>query len=200
MTYLGKGGKIPYLNKEVIISKAEEILEECWRHEYPVDIEAICDDLKIAIVPVVDLSKMFHIDAYISSDFQTIYVDNKEFEKESPRYRFSVAHEVGHFVLHRRYYPCGVNSSEKWVEYSHSIINDYAEFQANYFAGNLLVPEYELIEKLNDAFKGSFARNYWDASIGEKEKILLDIKKHFKVSSDVIARRIRDVFPGVGGQ
>lgn len=198
MTYLGKGGQIPYLNKETIVRNVEEVLEECWGDEFPVDIEVICDDLGIAIIPVTGLSKLLFIDAYISSDFKTIYVDEKEFEKESPRYRFSVAHELGHFVLHKKYYPRNVKNSKEWLAISHSIMNDYAEFQANYFAGSLLVPEMELVRVLNDAFGGSFSKNYWNASINEKWKILGKIRKHFNVSDEVIARRIIDAFPGVG--
>ena len=101
-------------------------------------------------------------------------------------------------MLHRKYYPTDVKNSKEWLAISHSIMNDYAEFQANYFAGSLLVPEMELVRVLNDAFGGSFSKNYWNASISEKWKILGKIRKHFNVSDEVIARRIRDAFPGVG--
>ena len=43
-------------------------------------------------------------------------VDDKEFEKESPRYRFSVAHELGHFILHKKYYPKEVRDSKEWIK------------------------------------------------------------------------------------
>lgn len=175
MTYLGKGGKIPYLNKTEIVRKAEEVLGKNWDGKFPIDVEVLCDRLGINIFPVPNLAKTFHIDAFISADFKTIYVDNREFESESHRYRFSVAHELGHFALHREYYPDGIDGLEEWLKISHNIVNNYAEFQANYFAGSLLVPENELIDFLNNAFSGSFVRNYYKASPSELGGILLKV-------------------------
>lgn len=197
MVYLGEGGRVPYLNKNNIVRNVEETLEECWNGAFPVDVEAICDDLGIGILPIVDLSKTFRVDAFISADFKTIYVDNREFEKDSHRYRFSVAHELGHFVLHRRYCPCVAQGLDEWFRFFRRFTNDYAEFQANYFAGSLLVPEAELVRVLNNEFGGSFVRNYWNASPSELGRILMRVRRHFRVSDDVIARRMRDAFPGV---
>ena len=197
MTYLGKGGQIPYLSKEDIVRSVENTLEECWDDEFPVDIEAICDDLKISILPISGLSRTFQVDAFISVDFKSIYVDSKEFEKDSHRYRFSVAHELGHYVLHQKYYPHDIDNLENWIKTSQYFLNNYAEFQANYFAGSLLVPEVDLIQALDSIFNGSFVRNYWNASPKELANILASIRKKFKVSDQVIARRMRDAFPGI---
>lgn len=197
MVYLGEGGRIPYLNKDNIVRNVEETLEECWNRMFPVDVEVICDDLEIGILPIVDLSRTFRVDAFISADFKTIYVDSREFERDSHRYRFSVAHELGHFVLHRKYCPNVTKSLDEWFQFFRRFINDYAEFQANYFAGSLLVPEAELVRVLNVEFDGSFVRNYWNASPSELGRILMKVRRHFRVSDDVIARRMRDAFPGV---
>lgn len=198
MAYLGEGGRIPYLCKDDIVGEVENVLEKCWSNDYPVDVEAICDSLGIGVLPVSELSKAFRVDAFISSDFKTIYVDKREFERDSHRYRFSVAHELGHYVLHRRYCPSNVSDLKEWMRVFRYIINNRAEFQANYFAGSLLVPEGELVKVLNDGFGGSFVRNYWNASPAELEEILKNVRKVFKVSDQVIARRMRDAFPGIG--
>jgi len=200
MTYLGKGGQIPYLCKEDIVKETEGLLEECWDESFPVDVEAICDSLDIGIMPIVGLSRNMGVDAFISSDFKTIYVDSAEYEKESHRYRFSIAHELGHYVLHRKYCPASASDLGDWLDALRSFKNNYAEFQANYFAGSMLVPEKELVKVLNDAFDGSFVRNYWNASSAELGKILMKVRKYFGVSDIVIARRMRDAFPGVEGQ
>lgn len=197
MVYLGEGGQIPYLSKDEIAKRAREVLDKYWDSNLPVDVEMLCDRMGVSILPVPNLAKTFYIDAFISADFKTIYVDNHEFEKESHRYRFSVAHELGHFVLHRKYYPAGTGDLRKWLKISRSIANNYAEFQANYFAGNLLVPENDLVRILNDEFAGSFAKNYWDASPRELWEALKNVRKSFQVSDQVIARRMRDAFPGV---
>ena len=197
MAYLGEGGKIPYLSKNEIAKKAEEVLEECWDDTFPVDVEAICDDLGVGVLPIDGLSRTFRVDAFISSNFKSIYVDSREFERNSHRYRFSVAHELGHFILHRKYCPENVDDLREWFKVFRRFINSYAEFQANYFAGSLLVPEKELVRILNNEFDGSFVRNYWNASPSELGRILMRVRKRFRVSDDVIARRMRDAFPGV---
>ncbi len=197
MTYLGKGGRIPYLCKEDIAKESENLLEECWDGSFPVDVEAICDDLNIGIMPTAGLSKNVGVDAFISTDFKTIYVDSVEYDKASYRYRFSIAHELGHFVLHKKYCSSSASDFNEWLKILHSVKNNYAEFQANYFAGSLLVPENELVKFLNDEFDGSFARNYWHAGSAELGEILARVRRHFCVSDIVIARRMRDAFPGV---
>ena len=85
MIYLGKGGQIPYLAKDKITKEVDNLLEECWDGVFPVDVELLCDGLGVSIIPVPKLNRIFYIDAYVSADFRTIYVDEAEFEKESPR-------------------------------------------------------------------------------------------------------------------
>lgn len=198
MIYLGKGGQIPYLAKEKIIKEVNNLLEECWDGAFPVDVELLCDGLGINIIPVPKLNRIFYIDAYASADFKTIYVDEDEFKRESPRYRFSVAHELGHLLLHKKYYPTGVEDMKKWLEVSKKIATENAEFQANFFAANLLVPSEEFAIVLDKYYNGDFLKNVWAASESEREKILSGIRRRFKVSNDVIARRIKEVFPEMG--
>lgn len=198
MANLGKGGQIPYLAKDKIIKEVDNLLDECWDGVFPVDVESLCDDLEINILSIPNLSQDFHIDAYVSADFKTIYVDEAEFEKESPRYRFSVAHELGHLLLHRKYYPDGIKDMNEWLKVSKQIATENAEFQANFFAANLLVPSVEFAAVLNKYYNGDFLKNVWLASDGEREKIFNDVRRKFKVSNDVIARRIREVFPEMG--
>ena len=199
MIYLGADGGIPEVSREEIVGRAEVVLKKCrLGNEVLVDIETICDTLGANILPVADLFRCFHIDAFISADFKTIYVDEGEFKKSSPRYRFSVAHELGHFVLHRDYYPDMVDDLDEWQNISDELMSAWAENQANCFAGNLLVPEDKLMQILNNEFGGSFARNYWNASPAEFDGIFARVAKEFRVSEQVILRRMQDIFPGVG--
>lgn len=200
MTYLGKGGQIPYLAKETIIKEVENLLEEHWNGVFPVDVELLCDGLGVGIFPIPNLNRDFHIDAYVSADFKTIYVDEAEFKKESLRYRFSVAHELGHLLLHRKYYPVGIKNMDEWLKASERIATNNAEYQANFFAANLLVPSKEFAIVLNEYYNGDFLKNVWSASGSERERIFGSIRRAFKVSNDVIARRIREVFPEVEGK
>ncbi len=196
---LGEGRQIPSLCRTEIAREAEELLDECWDGFFPVDVEAVCDYLNIAILPVRGLADDFGVEAFISADFRTIYVDLLEYEHESSRYRFSLAHELGHFVLHKEYYPSKVENFEEWLGFARGLDNGYAEYQANYFAANLLAPEDELVRIMNREFGGSFARNCLDKNHMEFRNILYNVRRFFMVSEQVVARRMRDVFPGAEG-
>lgn len=188
---------IPRLDRSEIELKTEELLGECWDGKFPIDIEKICDYLKISIVPVAGLSEKFGMDAFIAASFTTIYVDFDEFRAESNRYRFSIAHEIGHFVLHREYFPSRVESFTEWAG---SVINDlcgYVESQANCFAGCLLVPEGEIMRILNAEYEKSFVRNYYKMERSKYVEVLAKMRQWFMVSGQVVARRMRNVVYGL---
>ena len=67
-------------------------------------------------------------------------------EKYEPRIRFSIAHELGHFFLHKNqksFFPCSSDDMYQWV-------NPGIEVEANTFAANILMPE--------DIFKNHVSR------------------------------------------
>lgn len=197
MIYLGEVAQIPFMSKSEIASKAEGLLNECWDGVFPIDIEKLCDYLKIAILPVAGLADNFRIDAFISTDFKTIYADAEKYRRENHRYRFSVAHELGHYILHREYFSSRVWSFEEWKDLSGSGVNRVAEFQANYFAGSLLAPEEALLAMLNTELGGSFARNYFTTGSKELQNMLTSLQKLFNVSKEVVSRRIQDTVYGL---
>ena len=94
---------IEYLDLSVIATHAQDILIRTSReNEIPVDIEMIVEsDLAIRPIPVHGLMDGFSIDGFTCKDFTSIYVDQDIFWKSEQRYRFTLAHEVGHCILHR---------------------------------------------------------------------------------------------------
>lgn len=115
----------------------------------PVPIEKIIElQLKMDIVPVPGLHGNFDIDAYLTSDLQEIRVDQSVHESREHRYRFSLAHEVGHRVLHADVFKQLTFSSVDEWKASRSLIGEreyrYLEWHANAFAGFVLVPKAEL--------------------------------------------------------
>lgn len=58
------------------------------------------------IVPIPGLNQFCETDAYISSTRTSIMVDNEKYmdDKYQNRLRLSIAHEIGHFVLHKDIY------------------------------------------------------------------------------------------------
>jgi len=71
----------------------------------PIPIEEIVESQhRIDIIPVPGLHKAFEVDGFISSDLKAITVDAFVYEQRPGRYRFTLAHELAHAVLHRRIY------------------------------------------------------------------------------------------------
>ncbi|MBA4026884.1 MAG: hypothetical protein C0473_01445 [Cyanobacteria bacterium DS3.002] len=83
-------------------------------------------------------------DALLLSDRKTIVVDLYEFEHNDlrDRLRFSIAHEIGHFILHADVYRgVSFSSVDQWIDFMEGISEDtyeWLEWQANEFAGRLL--------------------------------------------------------------
>ena len=197
MMCLDEGGQVPRLGKEEIARRAEELLEECWDGHFPVNVEGICDYLGIAIIPVNGLREELGVEAYMAVDFKTIYVDWSGYENEGVRYRFSVAHEVGHFILHREFFSSRMNYFEEWRGLNPGCNYNYVEWQANYFAGCLLAPENELVHILNMEYDGSFVRNCFMMGRSGLERAVDKMRRMFKVSEQVVTRRISDTVYGV---
>lgn len=199
MSCLDDGLQLPFLSKTEIAERTEELLGVCWNGIHPVDIEAVCDYCGVAIVPVHGLMDECQVEAFMAADFKIIYVDEARYRNNDSRYRFSVAHELGHYVLHRDYYSSRVEGYGEWKGLMAGGVNSAAEFQANYFAGSLLVPETELIRALDAEFEGSFVRNCWRKNHAEFSAALKRVQENFRVSRQVIARRMRDLMPGAEG-
>jgi len=102
-----KNIKVPYFDKKKIEEEAENFRKKFWNNSIPVDIETIIDvKLKIYIIPILGFLRLASVDALISSDYKSIYVDKEVYldERRHNRLRFSLAHEIGHFVLHKKVY------------------------------------------------------------------------------------------------
>ena len=96
------------------------------------------------------------MDAYLRFDLSGIVVDHKCYMEErfQNRLRFSFAHEVGHFVLHKGIYDrLNISTPQEWKDLVLNESNqEYRSFewQANEFAGRLLVPQQELVREIEE--------------------------------------------------
>lgn len=88
---------------------------------------------------------------------------------------FSLAHEYGHLLMHRRYYQSPEPSAG--LDKEHPM-----EIMANVFAANLLVPAAGL--------RDVFLRDIGQKKIGLEDIVFL--KRYFKVSAQMLLRRLRD--------
>lgn len=121
--------------------------------DLPIPIEEIVEHkMDIAVFAVPGIKSLIGIDTFISSDFSQITVDEDCFVRFPERTRFSIAHEVGHLILHKDWYEKYepktfedyLNSHDKADEQ----IYKFTEIQAQTFAGLVLVPTDILINEL----------------------------------------------------
>jgi Zn-dependent peptidase ImmA (M78 family) len=187
--------RLPRLSDEEIRTRADEFREKYWGTKLPIDVELIVErSLDLLIIPVPDLRFHAHTDAYLSGNLREIVVD-----PSSPdvRIRFSVAHEIGQYILHKEIImQLRTDSYEEWKEIQRNLpeaLWGRAEYQAREFAGRLLVPPELLIQELRLLKplieKGKqVVPDLEESAI--RELVGPKLAKKFYVSDEVIVRRM----------
>lgn len=159
--------------------------------QLPIDIEKIAElNLGIFLCVIPGIKNLIGIDGFITSDFSQITIDEHCYTKFPERTRFTIAHEIGHKILHQDWYQ--KNGPTDFSNYHgfFSKINDkdyrYMEIQAQTFAGLVLVPtkllNTELIKRL-----GKIPEN---EDVELLQSTIFDLINLFKVSGDVLYRRM----------
>lgn len=149
-------------------TSALKILDENFITSWPIPVEELIEFHGLGLIlsdftdgeisGVIDLNKKY------------LYINSAD---SSQRRRFTIAHELGHWVLHQ---PELVTNKEIAVLYRRPLgteENDRLEQEANCFAANLLVPEEMLRKAITD-------------SKDKSDKYLAEI---FNVSRSVIGYR-----------
>lgn len=122
---------------------ARALLERTWDMTLPVDVESIAKQLGLTI----SNAPLGFASGKLDVDENTIYVNQNEAEV---RRRFTIAHELGHYVLgHGSAFRNAKSTSESFkqpVDWARYYANEIA---ANKFAAELLMPA-EAIKVLFD--------------------------------------------------
>ncbi len=190
--------EIPHYSYEDLRKRADDFLRT---HNpsgaNPVPIEEIVEfKFGINIVPVLGLQRQLDVEGFTSSDLKTIYVDEYVYTEYINRYRFTLAHEIGHVVLHRHLYDKHkFKTINGWKEFINSMTEEehgWLEYQGYAFAGLVLVPRESLVKHTAEWIKkiegeGISLRRNWDFAWG---LIAEHLGEQFQVSSGVIERRI----------
>jgi Zn-dependent peptidase ImmA (M78 family) len=168
----------------------------------PVDVFTLAElEFKLDIIPFDDLYEKYEVDAALMQDFSGIYVDAEAYIiwEKGPRWkqrrlRFSVAHELGHFVLHREI-AAGLkfktfDDFALWTKGNHG--QQYTlEQAANEFAGRLLVPVDRLqssFDAFADAAKSVIPN--WYSSPDMRHNFAEKLRGQFEVNTPVIKTRL----------
>jgi Zn-dependent peptidase ImmA (M78 family) len=149
----------PILSYDDINKHAEDLLREYKRNKIlPVDIEAIAEfNLGLNIFPFPNLQQTFDIEGFISGDLNVIYVDEFIYYQRPARYRFTLAHEIGHYVFHSdliaSFHPQSVADWSKFVLGIDEETYGWLEWQAYSFAAAVLVPRVSLKQNFRKELK-----------------------------------------------
>jgi len=124
---------------------ARQFLEDIpiERKSIPIDIELIAErDCGIEIIPVDFLKHDHNVDSWITRDLSIIYIEATFCDPRNKRYRFLIAHEIGHRQMHwdflREINYRSVTELKEILEGIQKI--DWYEHHADQFAANILIP------------------------------------------------------------
>lgn len=190
---------VPFVSYNYLRGVAENFLRSHHpTSTIPVPVEEIIEfQFKLDIVPTPGLHEGFDIDAFITNDLTSIYVDKFVYKSRPGRYRFSLAHELAHVLLHENIYKhLRFRTVDEWKETMGNFAEkeyNSLEWQAYAFAGLILVPPSALAEHFQSAVAKLPA-----AGLSLKEAAESDVARHliesalgrdFLVSAEVIQRR-----------
>ena len=167
---------------KLAIIEADKLLKKQKIVKYPVNIEKVAKSLGLE-VKKIEFSKD-EISGAIKIKGRSgkpIIAVNKNHHEH--RQRFTIAHEIGHFVLHN-INNVHVDSVDVYFRDSNasSTTENVRELQANQFAAELLMPRNLIIGDL----KGEFKLNHSDEDL----KTILKLAKKYKVSQQAMMIRV----------
>jgi len=98
--------ELPRLTYAEIGRKAREFLHELHpSQEIPIPIEEIIElKLRLNIYPFPRLYRDHGLNGFLTADRTTIMVDEIQYDQMHEKCRFTLAHELGHCVLHESFY------------------------------------------------------------------------------------------------
>lgn len=115
----------------------------------PIDVDLLVEKMGIDIFPCPGIKQISATDAFLCKKEKLIYVEQNI---PNVRMRFSIAHELGHLIMHEKVFDdLNFNSIEEWKEVIKNIdgwLWGTLERQADKFAGKLLAPKNLIIQNI----------------------------------------------------
>jgi Zn-dependent peptidase ImmA (M78 family) len=171
----------------------------------PTDIEMLIEKSGIIIETIDNLRKDFSVKGLVSKDVKDdgrikIFIDTRHYEEDAFEYKFTLAEELSHILLHMDFYE-GINDIEDYIKKYKSIEDDdYKKYeqQARNLASFLLLPEKEFNEEII-SFIDTNIEDYKIFNFQSPEnfsnKLSNLISKKFELSHHVIYRTIVSRYP-----
>lgn len=165
-------------------AKAEKLLQQANCYSVPVDIICLSDYLKIR-VEASDLDR--DVSGFLAINNDTAVIGyNKQQGPE--RKRFTIAHEISHFVLHaKKDEPLFIDKNKKpeqrimFRDAASSTGEFIKEREANAFAAALLMPKKLIEQKVRQC------------AIDDIQDAIVELAKDFQVSNQAMSIRLANL-------
>jgi hypothetical protein len=196
--------KVRYRGDEAIRRAADDFRNaaELRGHSIPpIDVIYIAEViLKLDVIPINNLFADEHIDAALLPDLSGVYMDEDAYMAwergvrwVEQRLRFSFAHELGHYVLHKEEIAAHrfstLSEFKQWAADRSGYSS--AEYQADEFAGRFLVPWELLTREYDEKCESVKTGNpQWREIEGMRSFIAGKIAPRFGVNRQVIEVRL----------
>ena len=184
---------IKRLSYRDIGQKAREFLQTYHPDlSLPIPIEEIAESkLSLNITQEQNLKKDYDIDAFLTSDLSTIFIDFDLYMRFEERTRLTIAHEIGHLVLHGDMFKqLKINTTKDLNAFVSQTTDEeyrWLEYKAYSFANQLLVPSELLIQEI----KRRLGKVPFKEVIETLYPIAQDLKDVFQVSGEVLLIRLQ---------
>jgi len=184
---------VPWLHESDIRASAEGCIARAgYKGRLPVPVDDIIEfahDLEIVPNPHL---RSVDVESYLAFHDRQIWIDEHQFAHEAHRSRFTLAHELGHFVLHADLLAsleiADLDGYMRFHEEADTSAIERLEWQARAFAGALLVPGEELEREF-------LARSDMVAAmIADAEAAGFARQEYLQVATDTVADMLRPVF------
>ena len=166
------------MKKKLIEQDVEELLEACSVSKAPVPVKRIAKHLHIEIR--YSAAREGVSGALVSKGGKVFIAVNDTHHEN--RQRFTVAHEIAHYLLHKMGEP--VHFDEDFRVYNRdktsSLATDPKEIEANQFAAELLMPK-------------KFVLNDFSATRGDRSGVVVRLANKYQVSPQAMEYRLANL-------
>jgi len=178
-------------------NKIGEIAEDFLSRHHPqltlpIPIEEIAEQkLRLKIEQRANLRRDFDVDGFLVSDLKTIFIDLDMYWNIENRAKFTIAHEIGHLILHEEIFRnLEINSVERLNQLATKITKEeygWLEYQAYSFASQTLVPKKLLLSEIKNRIGKTPSMEAPEIFA----PIAQDLLQVFQVSGEVLLRRLQ---------
>ena len=164
--------KVPFLPKSHMEQAAAELLRKYsdWKKETvrpPIDVDEIVEGYLGITLELDDLKSNLGMEDVLGASWfdQNLICIDTSLEGNDGRFAFTVAHEIGHWQLHRPLvemekvtlplFPRRAGETPERGFVCRNSHKDDAEFQADFYAARLLMPTADIRAAAKKAFNGS---------------------------------------------